>query len=80
MLGICVRNLPCTRHVKRLWTFNLQIICATYDFVIWIAPTEEIRVFVLELMCKFKKKIENYYLSQLNNTLSDVRLEPLLCW
>jgi len=43
MLGICVRNMPCATHVNRLLMLDLQIICATYDFVIWIAPTEEIR-------------------------------------
>jgi hypothetical protein len=28
--------------------FDLQIICATFDCVMWIAPTEEIRVLAFE--------------------------------
>jgi len=57
MLGKYVRNMPCATHVKRLLMFNLEIICATYNFVIYIAPTEEIRVFVLELQSNFYKKM-----------------------
>jgi len=33
--------------------YDLQIICATFDFAMWNAPTEEIRVFAIELQSNF---------------------------
>ena len=32
---------------------DLQIICATFDFIMWIAPTEEIRALAIELQYIF---------------------------
>jgi hypothetical protein len=33
--------------------FDLQILCAAFYFVIWIAPTKEIRVLAIELLAIF---------------------------
>jgi len=38
-----------TTHDKRELKFNLQIICAAFDFLMWIAPIEEICVLAIEL-------------------------------
>jgi len=75
MLGICVENMHCATHVKRVLIFDLQTICATYDFV---APTEKIRAYAVELQSIFYKSFENYDLSQLK-IISDARHEALLC-
>ena len=42
-----------TTDDKRVLKFDLQIICATFDFAMCIAPTEEIRVFAIELQSNF---------------------------
>jgi len=38
-----------TIHYKRELKFDLESICATLDFVMWIVPTEEIHVLAIEL-------------------------------
>jgi len=42
--------------------FDKQIICATFNFVIWIAPTEEIRVLELELQSNFAENDREFCL------------------
>jgi len=60
-----------TNHIKRVIILAFKNICAAYHFV--IAPTEYIRVLVLDLRLSLEIMISNYYLSQLNNVLYDVR-------
>jgi len=48
LLEICVQ-----KHQLRQPMFDLQIIGATFDFIIRIAPTVEIRVLALELQSLF---------------------------
>jgi hypothetical protein len=62
-----------TNHIKGVMILTPQIICATFHFLIWIAPNEEIRVLALDLSLSLQKIIANYYLSQLNKCLCDVR-------
>jgi hypothetical protein len=57
--------------------FDLQIICTTFNFVIWIAPTEDIRVLALELQSIFTENDREFCL---NKILSDARQEVLMCW
>jgi len=50
MLGIRFHNMPCD---KRLLIFDIQIIYTTIDLVIWIEPTEQIRVLAFQLQSNF---------------------------
>jgi len=56
-LKLSVRNVFKTRQSttddNRVLKYYVQIICATFDFAIWIAATEEIRVFPIELQSNF---------------------------
>jgi len=50
MLGIRFHNMSCN---KCLLMFDVQIIYTTINLVIWIAPTEQIRVLAFQLQSKF---------------------------
>jgi len=63
-----------TNHIKRVIILALQIIGAAFHFVIWIALTEEIRVLAIDLSLSLHLMISNYYLSQPNKVLYDVRI------
>ena len=65
--------------IKVYWILTYRL-CATFDFVMWIVPTEEIRVLALELQYILKKIIEIYYSNQFNKIFWDARHEALLCW
>jgi len=53
--------------------FGLQITCAAFNFLIWIAPPEEIRVLTLDLQSILAEIVANYDLNQLHKILYDAR-------
>jgi len=67
---MCIQNMTCENHIKRVIILTLKIICAAYHFV--IAPTEGTRVLAFDLNLSLKIMISNYYFSQLNEVLYDV--------
>ena len=50
MIGIRFHNISCD---KCLLMFDVQTIQSTIDLVIWIAPTEQIRVLAFQLQSNF---------------------------
>jgi len=71
--GCVFKTWLVSNHIKRVIILTLQIICAAFHFVIWIALNEEIRVMALELSLSLHLMIYNYYLSQPNKVQYDVR-------
>jgi len=50
MLGTRFHNMSCD---EGLLMFDIQIMQTTIDLVIWIAPTEQIRVLAFQLQSNF---------------------------
>jgi len=50
-----IKTILATTHVERIFEFDLENMCATFDFITKIGPTEEIHVFAIELQCIFEE-------------------------
>ena len=65
--------------IKEYWILTSRLY-ATFDFVIWIARTEEIHVLAIEIQYIFAENNRDLWLYQLNKIFWDARHEALLCW
>jgi len=59
-------------HKETVIILALKIICAAFQFVISIAPTEDIRVLALHLSLSLQIMVSSYYLNQLSKDFYDV--------